>query len=100
VLIPIRYLINGGTIAQVPVDHVTYYHIELTRHDIMLAQGLPTESYLPMKDGRDYANGPADADAVTLIWEALGCARLVVTGPELAAARALVARFAEDREAA
>ncbi len=26
VLIPIRHLINGSTIAQVPVDHVTYCH--------------------------------------------------------------------------
>jgi autotransporter passenger strand-loop-strand repeat protein len=45
-LIPIRHLINGTTIAQVQVDEVTYYHIELDRHDVLLAEGLPAESYL------------------------------------------------------
>jgi hypothetical protein len=34
------------------------------------------------------------------MWEAFGCARLVVTGPELVAARALVARFATAQAAA
>jgi hypothetical protein len=34
------------------------------------------------------------------VWEAFGCARLVVTGPELDAARALVAGFAGVKMAA
>jgi hypothetical protein len=34
------------------------------------------------------------------MWEAYGCARLIVTGPELAAARALVAGFAGVQVAA
>jgi hypothetical protein len=46
VLIPIRYLVNGRTIAQEKVDAVTYYHVELPRHDVVLADGLPCESYL------------------------------------------------------
>jgi hypothetical protein len=29
VLIPIKHLINGSTVAQVTVDRVTYHHIEL-----------------------------------------------------------------------
>jgi autotransporter passenger strand-loop-strand repeat protein len=45
-LVPIRHLINGTTIAQVQVDEVTYYHVELDRHDILLAEGVPAESYL------------------------------------------------------
>ena len=61
VLIPIRHLINGSTIAQVPVDRVTYHHIELAEHDVLLAEGLPAESFLDMRDGSKYANraGPA-----------------------------------------
>jgi hypothetical protein len=39
-------------------------------------------------------------DVTVGMWEAFGCARLVVTGPELAAARALVAGFAMDQVAA
>ena len=104
VLIPVRYLINGGTIAQVPVDRVTYHHLELEQHDVLLAEGLPTESFLDMKDGSNYANRPGPIhlypDFSARMWEAFGCAPLVVTGPELEAARALVAGFATDRAAA
>jgi len=104
VLIPIRHLLNGSTIVQVPVDQVSYYHIELPRHDVVLAQGLPAESFLDMKDGSNYANRPGPVrlypDYAARMWEAFGCAKLIVTGPELAAARELVARFAAERLAA
>jgi hypothetical protein len=42
VLIPIKHLINGCTIAQEPCDEVTYYHIELERPDVLLDEGLPS----------------------------------------------------------
>jgi hypothetical protein len=104
VLIPIRHLINGSTIVQVAVEQVTYYHIELPRHDVVLVQGLAAESFLDVKDGSDYARsgGPVRlrVDVSAGAWEAFGCARLVVTGPELAAARALVGGFATSRAAA
>ena len=41
VLIPIRYLINESTIAQEDVDTVQYFHVELDRHGVVLAEGLP-----------------------------------------------------------
>jgi autotransporter passenger strand-loop-strand repeat protein len=104
VLIPIRHLVNGSSIAQVPVDRVTYYHLELPRHDVVLAQGLPAESFLDMRDESNYANsrGPIRLcpDFSARMWEAFGCARLIVSGAELAAARALVGRFAAIRDAA
>jgi hypothetical protein len=94
VLIPVKCLINGSTIAQVPMDEVTYYHIELARHDVVLAEGLPAESYLDTGDRSNFANGGGPMqmfpDFSARLWEAYGCARLVVTGPELDAARALV----------
>ncbi len=46
VLIPVRYLLNGDTIAQERRDEVTYWHVELDRHDVVLAEGLACESYL------------------------------------------------------
>ena len=104
VLIPIRHIINGSTIAQVKVDRITYHHIELAAHDVLLAEGLPAESFLDMRDGTNYANraGPVRLypDFSARMWEAFGCARLVVTGPELEAARGLVAGLAVEREAA
>jgi hypothetical protein len=44
VLIPIKYLVNGETISQLDMRHITYWHIELDGHDVVLADGLPTES--------------------------------------------------------
>jgi autotransporter passenger strand-loop-strand repeat protein len=46
VLIPVRYLLNGASIAQVAVDEIDYFHIELADHGVILAEGLPAESYL------------------------------------------------------
>ena len=100
VLIPIKYLINGSSIAQVSLNEVTYYHVELRRHDVLLAEGLPVESYLDTGDRSNFTNDDAvvrffpdfsgpSPDATT-VWEALGCARLVVCGPELEAVRALL----------
>jgi hypothetical protein len=71
---------------------------------VVLAQGLAAESFLDLKDGPNYANraGPVRLypDLTARLWEAFGCAPLIVTGPELAAARALVGRFATTRSAA
>jgi hypothetical protein len=40
-------LVNGTTIFQEQMtNHVTYHHIELETHDILLAEGLPCESFL------------------------------------------------------
>jgi hypothetical protein len=46
-LIAARQLINGMTIRQETAHRsATYFHVELDTHDILLAEGLPTESYL------------------------------------------------------
>ena len=48
VLVPASALINGSTITQLDVDEVTYWHVELSSHDVLLAENLPAESYLEM----------------------------------------------------
>ena len=45
-LIPARALINGSTIVQEPASSAHYFHVELPRHAVLLAEGLPCESYL------------------------------------------------------
>ena len=46
-LIPVRLLLNGATIRQEDeCPSVTYFHVELDSHDILLAEGLAAESYL------------------------------------------------------
>ena len=97
VLIPIKYLTNGTTIAQVPVDEVTYYHVELTQHDLLLAEGLVVESYLDTGDRTNFSNAgqvmrlypdfSTHTANVAALWESLACAPLVITGPMLVAAR-------------
>jgi hypothetical protein len=91
VLMPVRTLVNGATILREPVDAVTYWHVELPAHDVILAEGLPAESYLDTGNRNAFANGgPAMAlhpDFSRGIWDSQGCARLVLDGSELAAAR-------------
>jgi Hint domain len=48
VLIPVGHLINGGTIAEIDTDWISYWHVELDSHDILIANNLPAESYLAM----------------------------------------------------
>ena len=46
-LIPAKLLVNGTSITQeFSRRSVTYYHVELDRHAVLLAEGLPAESYL------------------------------------------------------
>jgi hypothetical protein len=46
VLIPAGELVNGVTILRgTPMGRVDYYHVELDTHDIILAEGAPSESY-------------------------------------------------------
>ena len=96
VLIPVRHLANGSTIRQIPVESLTYYHVELDTHDVLLAEGLPAESFLDGGDRSAFSNGggviQAYPDFNVLTWEAEGCAPLVVTGPILDAVRSRIER--------
>ena len=110
VLIPVKYLINHSTIEQIEMDEVSYYHVELPRHAVLIAEGMPVESYLETGGRMNFANGggvtrmfadfSAHAPDVGGIWEAIGCARLVARGPELAAVQREVNNRGSRRRAA
>jgi T5SS/PEP-CTERM-associated repeat protein len=91
VLIPIRFLVNGYTVRQELVEQITYHHIELAEHDVLLANGMPAESYLDTGDRMRFSNGGGvvalHPDFSARAWETRGCAPLAQTGPALAAAR-------------
>jgi autotransporter passenger strand-loop-strand repeat protein/T5SS/PEP-CTERM-associated repeat protein len=91
VLIPIRYLLNGATVVQEAASRVTYWHVELDHHDVLLAEGLACESYLDTGNRGAFANGGGatmvHADFAIRVWERESCARLVWAGAELEAAR-------------
>ena len=59
VLIPAGLLANGTTIRQIARASVTYFHVELDLHDVILAEGLPAESYLDTGNRAHFANGGA-----------------------------------------
>ncbi|GAB0118769.1 Hint domain-containing protein [Acidisoma sp. 7E03] len=106
VLIPVRYLVNGRTVARQPQSRfpeITYFHVELPEHAVILAEDLPVESYLDTGNRHSFGNGGAAValfpDFSPLIWDARGCAPLVVTGPELARVRARLDRQAESAAA-
>lgn len=47
VLVAARHLVNGGTIHRAPRRHVTYHHLMFDAHEILLADGVPSESFYP-----------------------------------------------------
>jgi collagen type I alpha len=58
VLIPAKHLLNGTTIRQEWRWRVVYHHVELERHDVVLAEGLPTETYLDTGDRAKFSGAP------------------------------------------
>ncbi|MDA8249871.1 MAG: Hint domain-containing protein [Rhodospirillales bacterium] len=107
VLIPAYLLVNGATIRRDPaVARVTYVHIELDRHDILLADGLPAESYLDTGNRGQfdrecgvrplYEVQSADPLAATrAAYAARGCATLHLGGDAVAGAHRRLAARAE-----
>jgi collagen type I/II/III/V/XI/XXIV/XXVII alpha len=107
-LIPVKHLINGLSIVQTPVDEITYYHVELAEHDLLLAEGQPAESYLDVGDRANFVNGGGairlypdfgshSCDSAAM-WEMFGCTPLLSHGPRLAAVRDQVNALAGDTE--
>jgi hypothetical protein len=104
VLIPIRHLVNGSTVARIECDAITYYHVELPKHDVLLAEGLPAESYLETGTRSAFANCDGvvqlhpdfapQSDHVAWLWETEGYAPLVVVGERLDRARRKLAHRA------
>ncbi len=90
VLIPARCLLNGSTITQDTPASVEYFHVELDRHDVLLAEGLPAESYLDTGNRTMFANAPVTAlhPSVEATRTAEACAPLVLGGAMLEAVRA------------
>ncbi|WP_174503197.1 Hint domain-containing protein [Acidiphilium sp. C61] len=93
-LVPAKALVNGRSITQDPRRYLTYYHIELETHDILLAEGLAAESYLDTGNRLlfESADGEAErgADAGSPVHAARSCAPVLQTGPILAAIRAKI----------
>jgi hypothetical protein len=89
-------LVNGGTILHdMETTCVTYHHIELDEHDMLLAEGLPAESFLDR--GHRALLGAIGPGQVDRAGPPAGfCLPIVRAGAPLTAARgALLARAVE-----
>ena len=98
-LIPAYLLANGRSIAREPAQgRVTYLHIELDGHDLILAEGLASESYLDTGNRGLFAGAedarPLHPDLTSANqWDERACAPLTLGGPALHQAhRRLAAR--------
>ncbi len=82
VLVPACHLVNGATITRALPGAVTYHHLELARHGVLLADGMPAESYLD--NGNRSAFSCCSGRHASL---QQACAPLVTRGPRLAKIR-------------
>ena len=92
-LIPARLLVNGSTILRDRAcDRITYHHVELDAHDVLLADGVPAESWLDTGNRGMFANASAEVahlgPSAERSHHGTGCLPLVTGGPHLAAVRA------------
>lgn len=103
-LVVARLLINNMTITQeFDAATVEYYHVELPRHAVLLAEGLPAESYLDTGNRATFANAGLalvlhpdfGASHGVRSWDADACAPLVTEAAEV---EAMWRRLAERAE--
>ena len=97
-LIPVKYLVEGWIVTQLDVAEVEYFHLELDSHDVVLAEGLPAETYLDRGDRIGFLNGGAVSlhpvfGRSGMVWEAGGYAPLVIEGPTLTRVRTLMRQY-------
>ncbi|MCB8879778.1 Hint domain-containing protein [Acidisoma cellulosilytica] len=97
VLVPAQLLINDSTIRQISrAGEIVYYHLELEPHDLIIAEGVATESFL------DTGGQPRAAQGVVNLlplaepktWDD-ACAPLLLAGPQLESIRARLQERAE-----
>lgn len=83
VLIPARFLVNGATIRQEQDTlAVTYYHLEVPGHDVLVAEGAPCETYLDTGNRAGFAQA-SSWPVRHRTWDRDACAPLCTGGPRL-----------------
>lgn len=93
VIVPAKALINGSTVQQVEAEVVTYFAIELDSHDMILAEGVASETYLD--DGQrdrfdNYAGDGSDLDRTKAFSRAGSYRPLHLDGPRVGQIRAWI----------
>ena len=97
VLVPARCLVGcEGVSVELEIEQLIYFHVELPRHDVILAEGLPCESWLDTGNRGMFQNAPvvspvasetASGPTAESAWATGACAALLTDGPALQAIR-------------
>jgi Hint domain len=98
VLMQVETLVNGASIVRVPSERVEYWHVELDSHDILIAEGLPAESYLDVGNRTAFVNGGAFLEAYPDFQarhSSETCVPVVTEGPAVQRAKAALLARAE-----
>jgi hypothetical protein len=96
VFVPIGELVNGATIAREEVAEVTYWHVELESHDVLLAEGLGCESYMDAGNRAWFTGGEGAPDPERAAASLAAYARpFVDRGPVIEALRQRLTAHAE-----
>jgi hypothetical protein len=92
-LVPVKYLVNNATILR---DRdclaVTYFHLELETHSVILAENMPVETYLDTGNRGNFAHQEGTAWRSPVFgrgtqWNEAAYAPLCIAGPKLRAIR-------------
>src|SRR5262249_2903723 len=81
-LVPARLLVNGMTVTKAhTMGTVTYHHLELERHGLLIAEGVAAESYLDTGNRGSLSDAvdpyPDFAGEPPKCWETDACAPLL-----------------------
>ena len=72
VLAPAKALINGASIRLKTAETIDYYHLLFDRHEIVFADGVPTESFYSGDHMLDEMSAATYAELLTLFPELRG----------------------------
>ena len=91
VLVQAELLVNGSTIVRERQAAVIFWHVELDRHAILLAEGAPAESYLDTGNRRQFGNCGMAYDPIVDAAVCEPCAEMIFAGARLDAIRGRLA---------
>ncbi|MGC9370725.1 MAG: Hint domain-containing protein [Paracoccaceae bacterium] len=69
VLAAAKHLIDGRDVIRAPGGEVTYVHLLFDRHQVIFAEGAPSESFHPGAQGLEAVSGPAREELFSLFPE-------------------------------
>ncbi|MGB1390542.1 MAG: Hint domain-containing protein, partial [Paracoccaceae bacterium] len=91
VFLPAKHLVGAGLAHSLPGDTVTYIHLMLPQHEVIFANGVPTESFFPGDEALASVNDSARDEIFKIFPELRSCtgafdqtARPCIRGHEVA----------------